>query len=169
MSQQPHTPRQRDQYGQLEPLPFYGQRCGIRSLQPEQSRWLSHPEFLAGLRNGRAQRQHRCSVSNATALILGLPHLRAMRVRIQEVYGDAADADRRLAASYRAAARRSGEITCMGRDAGAVILGHADQVAEDVAEQWETHRRLSAEYAAEVNRLCRLRGQPDYISSGGST
>lgn len=150
---------------QFEPLPQYGWRCGMYSLRPELSRHATNPEFRDGLRRGRAQRQRR-GIAPSMALILGLPHLREMHSAIRAAYSDAADADRRLASAYRAAAGAAGQISSMGRDIGAVRLANADRDAADVSELWAEHRRLSDEYAAEINRMCRIRGLPDYVTSG---
>lgn len=152
--------------GQFEPLPMYGWRCGMYGLRPELPRHAEHPEFVAGVRMGRAQRQSR-HIPSALSVILSLPALVALRRRIQDAYGEAAEADRRLAAQYRAAARSTGQISAAGRDVGAVRLQRADESAACVADQWATHRHLSDEYAREVNRLCALRGLPPHITGTG--
>lgn len=145
---------------QFEPLPQFGWRCGMNSLRPDLVRHAAHPEFLAGLRRGRAQRKSGPGISDAMGLILGLPVLRAMRQQIHAAYAEAAEADRRLASSYRAAARGAGQVSSAGRDIGELRLSHADRAAESVAAYWAQHRRLSDAYEIEVNRLFSLRGLP---------
>ena len=148
---------------QFEPLPDYGWRCGFYSLRPELARHAAHPEFIAGLRRGRAQRKSN-SIPRATQLILGLPELVEQRRRIQSEYVDAAYRARLVAAQLRAAERNTGRMSSAGRDIGAVQRERAER---DGAEVWDEHRRLSDAYAAEVNRLCRLRGMAPYITGGG--
>lgn len=145
---------------QFEPLPDYGWRCGFYSLRPELARHAAHPEFIAGLRRGRAQRQ-RDSIPRATQLILGLPALVEQRRRIQSAYGDAAYRTKLITAQLRAAERNTGRMSSAGRDIGAVQRERAEI---DGAEVWSEHRRLSDAYHAEVNRRCRLRGLPDYVT-----
>jgi hypothetical protein len=143
-----------------ETLLNYGLRCGRYSLRPDPSepdRWLKNPEFLRGLREGRALRQQPVW-PRAYSLILGLPRLRAMRAEIQEVYRGWSEAARRLAASYRAAARSSGRVSSMGRDVGEVMHSRADAAAEQVDELQRQHAALAASYEAERARLMRLRG-----------
>lgn len=142
---------------QYEPLPAYGWRCGTYSLTPELARHAKHPEFLAGVRQGRAQRQQ-TGMPAAYGMILSLPHLRAMRKEIQEAFNDAAQAQKILDSRYRAAARGMGEISCIGRDVGERRLSDADRHAEDVTDLWATHRRLSDAYEAERSRLLAKRG-----------
>ena len=127
---------------QLEPLPTYGWRCGFYSQRPAMERHATHPEFVAGVRSGRAQRQ-RDLLPQSVRLILSLPHLVAMRRAVQAEYGDAADRDRLIASAMRAANRNDGRISSAGRDAAGV---------------WNEWRRLSAAYEAERARLIALRG-----------
>ena len=143
----------RQQFGnQYEPLPRYGWRCGFYSLTPELERHAKSPEFLDGLRRGRAQRQA-SSTPASVALILGLPHLVEMRRAAREAYQDAAWAQRRLESSYRAASMSMGKISCMGRDIGETRLSKADEQYGEVKELWDRHQQLSDEYEVERSRL----------------
>lgn len=151
------TTRKIDTRGQAEPLPMYGWRCGMYSLTPELARHGQNPEFLQGLRRGRAQRQ-KPGMPAAFGLILGLPHMRQMRMKIQSAYADACGAQRRLDAGYRAAARGMGKMSCLGRDMGGAMVSKSDAEASYVAELWEKYNKLSSAYETERRRLLALRG-----------
>ncbi|MCB0682596.1 MAG: hypothetical protein KDC32_17075 [Saprospiraceae bacterium] len=140
-----------------EPLPQYGWRCGMYSLRPELDRHARNPEFIDGVRLGRAQRKA-SSMPAAYGMILRLPNMQAMRREIQAVFAEAAEAQRRVDAAYRAAARGMGHISSAGRDIGAVRTARADEQADDANLLWQKHRDLSDAYATERSRLLQKRG-----------
>lgn len=151
------------QFPLLEPLPDYGWRCGMYSLRPASQRWASHPEFLSGLRRGRAQRQS-VALPGAVQTILGRADLIERRRQIQRAYSDAAYSAKLVSAGLRAAARNDGRISSTGRNIGAVQRERAMSAADGI---WDQHSRLSDAYAREVNRLCALRGMPQHITGTG--
>lgn len=65
---------------------------------------------------------------------------------------------RRLDASYRAAARSMGKMSCLGRDMGDAMVSKSDAEASYVAELWAEYNKLSSAYETERRRLLALRG-----------
>jgi hypothetical protein len=114
--------------------------AGLRGHQRrEAARWRRTPERV-------------CAAAMA-ARVLGLPRLREMRRQIQELYGKACAAGRRLDACYRASVYAGGSVSCLGRSIADAHVGRGDQAADVADEAWADYWTAERAYRAECSRL----------------
>jgi hypothetical protein len=95
----------------------------------------------------------RSKYTAAYAQILSSPDMREMRRVIQGFYGEACHLSKLAGAHQRAAIRGGGQISCMGRDVGAVRQVYADEVADDASVEWSKYDTACGNYERELQRI----------------
>lgn len=96
----------------------------------------------------------------AYAAVLAHPSLREMRREIQELYQEACHQSKLASDAQRAAVRGMGQLSCIGRDIGAVRQGNADYQADEADDAWRAHRVACHKYELAVQAAMRDAGIP---------
>jgi len=104
--------------------------------------------------------ERRAEYRERFATLLANPELREMRRGIQEAYGEACHQDKLAGAAQRAAVLGMGQISCMGRDIGAVRQERADSQYDEVSQAWRRWNSLCAAYEAEKQLRMEAAGIP---------
>ena len=93
--------------------------------------------------------------------ILARPDMREMRRTIQEHYGNYRERGRLAAAAQRAAVRGFGQVSCLGRDIGAVRQGVADEYGDEADQEYRLYVQAEVAYERAVQAAMRQAGIPD--------
>jgi len=96
----------------------------------------------------------------AYSAVLAMPGMLEMRRDIQEKYGYACERSRLAAAAQRAAIRGMGQVSCMGRDIGAVRQGLADEYGDELDSAWQDWAHASGAYEVAVQAAMQEAGIP---------
>jgi len=152
-----HTTTREMLNDQYEPLPMYGWRCGMYSLEPELQRHRDNGEFMSGLRSGRKQRLA-VGGTQGLANILSLPNLREMRRSLQHLYNDISYKSKLAASAARASIYSNNRVSCIGRSYADAYLDKSDTIYAEAEGLQQEYNNLQNEYRTELERLCELRG-----------
>jgi len=134
-------------------------RAPVFASREEAEIYISRP-MPGWIADERERERARLPYVEQYAAILQRPEFREQRARIQDAYAEAAHKSKLAGDAQRAAVRSTGQVSCMGRDIGAVRQGRADEGASEADETWAYHRRLSGEYETALQAAMRESGIP---------